>query len=180
MGENWVRIRAPFIARFLFSKPTSTCYLRSMRGRLLVLIFGAILLAPPATSSAQQPGIPLLVGGGEELVEMRELDPALQEELEAETGISGLNLGYKYDYFSVFYFFELWTGEGQYVVYSGDSYIELSDDELQRITGESADEIGVPFRYRFPIGWWAAILAILYYAGRAFYRRRVLGEALLE
>jgi hypothetical protein len=75
-------------------------------------------------------------------------------ELAAALGFDEPAIGYKYEYFSLF-FLDLWTGGGALVLYdrSDDRYAPLSDEVLLELTGRTPESFGKPLLYRVPLGW---------------------------
>ncbi|MEM7233803.1 MAG: hypothetical protein AAF517_16625 [Planctomycetota bacterium] len=84
-------------------------------------------------------------------------DVHLVKDLEGDQG----DLGYLYDYFSLF-FVNIWTWGGKYVIYEGDGYSDLptqSPAELATLLGIEESEIKKPITYTIPPG--AVILGLL-------------------
>jgi hypothetical protein len=67
-------------------------------------------------------------------------------------GLGASKVGYKYSYWGVFWV-DLWTWGGEYCVYEGDRYLPIPPAEAARLTGKPVNELGTPFLYRFPPGW---------------------------
>ena len=146
-----------------------------MRGSALArtaLALTALLLvaASPAIAHARRGG-PVIVGAGETIRHYADADLSGDPELEARLGFAEPAIGYKYEYFSLF-FLDLWTGEGELVLYdrAGDRYVPLDDELLHELTGRTADSFGVPWLYRVPLGW-LVVGAVLVVAGVTTWRR---------
>lgn len=95
----------------------------------------------------------VLIGSGDTISRRAALGDDLVAEAQQEFGFAEPALGYRYEYFSVF-FLDLATFEGEYVLFDeeGDSYVPLTEDDLLDL-GTSADELGKPFFYYVPYGW---------------------------
>lgn len=63
-----------------------------------------------------------------------------------------VNIGYKYQYFGVFWI-NVWTAGGTYCEYEGDAYTPISSAEAARALGKSEADLTPPFAYRYPLGW---------------------------
>lgn len=94
------------------------------------------------------------MGAGETISHVVDADLSSDPELAATLGFDAPAIGYKYEYFSLF-FIDFWTGGGVLVLYdqSGDRYVPLRDDLCQQLTGRSPDSFGSPFLYKVPLGW---------------------------
>lgn len=99
-------------------------------------------------------GIPIIFGGGTTVSHVADADMSGDQELQAELGFEDPAIGYEYEYFSIF-FLDVWTGEGQPVLYdqSSDRYLPLDDELMQALTGRTADSVSAPFLYHVPLGW---------------------------
>ncbi len=98
-------------------------------------------------------------GAGSTISHRAEFAAGLHEQLALESGFENPQIGFKYEYFSLF-FLDLWTGEGEYVLYEGDRYFPLSEEQLATL-GTSADELGKPFMYRVPLGWIPLVILLI-------------------
>lgn len=59
-------------------------------------------------------------------------------------------IGYKYDYFGIFWI-DLWTSGGTYCVYDGNNYAPIEPAVAAQLLGQS--DVSPPFLYRVPLGW---------------------------
>ena len=112
------------------------------------------------------------MGAGETISHRADFNPEGKSLVQEETGFVDPAVGFKYEYFSLF-FLDLWTGAGEIVVYEkegGDRYVEMTDEQLHALTGQSPDAFGTPFGYRFPLGWFV-VLGVLSAAVFATWRR---------
>lgn len=135
----------------------------------LALVIAALgLLASPTHACAQR-GV-LIFGAGDTISHYADANLDGDPELEAALGFEDPAIGYRYEYFSLF-FLDLWTGEGELVLYdqATDRYVRLSDEVALDLTGRSAESFGEPFLYRFPLGW-LRIGAVLVGAGVSTWR----------
>lgn len=118
-----------------------------------------LALASPARAMALRGFV--IFGGGETIAHYAAADLSGDPELAAEVAFDDPALGYKYEYFSLF-FLDLWTGGGEIVLYdqSSDRYVPLSDQSLLELTGRTPDSFGTPFLYRVPLGWLLLAIAL--------------------
>ena len=74
-------------------------------------------------------------------------------ELRAELGFAEPAIGYKYEYFSLF-FLDVWTGDGEVVLYDqqDERHVVLDEEAMQALTGQSLDSIDPPLLYTVPLG----------------------------
>jgi hypothetical protein len=91
------------------------------------------------------------IGFGEKISYLRELPADTRE-----SGRAALNgdvaIGLLYEHLYVFWF-DLWTWNGRYVMYRGNRYWPLTDDNLVELLGpEQFRSLGKPLAYRFPTG----------------------------
>lgn len=99
------------------------------------------------------------MGSGESISHPADFNAEGSSILHAETDFAEPAVGFKYEYFSLF-FLDLWTGGGEIVVYDKDGddrYVEVTAEELHALTGQTPDDFGKPFLYRFPVGWFVVI-----------------------
>lgn len=132
--------------------------MRASRAGILGTIIALGVIAPATTAHARRGFI--VMGAGETISHYADADLSGDPELAAELAFDEPAIGYKYEYFSVF-FLDLWTGEGELVLYdqSGDRYVPLNDRVLHELTGRTADSFGKPLLYRIPLGW--AVIGVL-------------------
>lgn len=116
------------------------------------------LLATLASSNLACRGGAVIWGAGETISHRADLADGLKAELSEESGLANPAIGFKYEYFSIF-FLDLWTGEGEYVLYEGDRYFPLTEAHLTSI-GTSSDELGKPFLFYVPLGLVAVVLLL--------------------
>ncbi|MCA9709670.1 MAG: hypothetical protein KDK70_27780, partial [Myxococcales bacterium] len=117
--------------------------------RLLPLLAFVLVCLPQSEAHARR-GI-MLITSGDSITHVAELEAEAAKIVEEEVG-SGVAVGYKYEQFGVF-FLELWTWDGQYVLYRGDDYWDLPESEVAKLAGvSSVDELSKPLLYTFPLG----------------------------
>jgi hypothetical protein len=61
-------------------------------------------------------------------------------------------VGFKYEYWGIFWI-NLWTWNGEYCIYEGDRFSPIQRSEAARLLGKTENELGAPFLYHFPLGW---------------------------
>jgi hypothetical protein len=111
-----------------------------------------------------------LITHGDDIDHVHDIIPEARAEIASEFGGEPA-IGYKYSSFGLFYL-DIWTWGGEYVVYAGDSYIDvesagLTDEDLAELAGVSSiDDLGKPWSYTFPPG---LILIVLGIIGAAVY-----------
>lgn len=119
----------------------------------------AILAFLGWTNSAfAQPNRGITTGSGEKIVHLRDLPPDLQAQLR-QTTKHDLALGFCYcHHFAFAEGFDLWTSDGRYVLFEGDLYYPVTDEELAQLIGkEEFAALGKPLAYRIPLGWIAVL-----------------------
>jgi hypothetical protein len=112
----------------------------------------------------------VLWGSGDTISHRADLDEALREQVAEELGLVDAAIGYRYEYFSIF-FLDLLTFEGEYVLFEEDTdrYVPLDDEALESL-GTSADQLGKPFFYYVPTAW-PLILLVGGFGAFSWYRR---------
>ncbi|MCU0671470.1 MAG: hypothetical protein MUE69_01630 [Myxococcota bacterium] len=112
----------------------------------------------------------VLYGSGDTISHRADLDEALREQVAGELGLVDAAIGYRYEYFSLF-FLDLLTFEGEYVLFEEetDRYVPLDDEALESL-GTSADQLGKPFFYYVPTAW-PLILLVGGFGAFSWYRR---------
>lgn len=140
---------------------------------LSLLLFGAQFYAPHAraeedtkqTTEVQMQafeeagrGIPIIFGGGEDLSFVRELPPKGKKYAAGKYPKSA-KVGIKYNVFHIF-FVNIWTWNGQYILYDDNGFAEPSAAEWTKLLGKGGTKkLSKPFFYRFPPG--AIVLGVL-------------------
>lgn len=146
----------------------------SMGSRVLLGVGAACLvLALPGLAHARR-GV-IIWGAGETVSHLADADLSSDPELAAELQFDEPAIGYKYEYFSLF-FLDLWTGGGQLVLYdqSSDRHVPLRDDVLLELTGRTPDSFGKPLLYRIPLGWVVIGVVLIAFAFTTWRRMREL------
>ena len=121
----------------------------------LLAAVGLLLTAAAPTARAQV--IPVRLpphGWADRIVPLGDLPPDARAQLKKATG-QDLALGFLYRHAFVFgEAFDLWTWNGQYVLYQGDRYFPLTDEDLQDLLEPDAyAALGKPLAYRIPVGF---------------------------
>ncbi len=117
--------------------------------RLLPVLAFLLVCLPHAEAHARR-GI-MLITSGDNIKKVAELEPEFAKTVEAEIG-SGVAVGYKYEQFGLF-FIEVWSWDGQYVLFRGDDYWDLPEAEVATAAGvSSVSELSKPLLYTFPPG----------------------------
>ncbi|MEM6993793.1 MAG: hypothetical protein AAF721_24980 [Myxococcota bacterium] len=112
----------------------------------------------------------MLITSGDSITQVAELQGDAAKEVEAEIG-AGAAIGYKYEQFGVFWL-ELWSWDGQFVLFKGDDYWELPDAELAALAGVgSLDELSKPLTYTIPPGLVIVVLLVLAFGAFAIFSR---------
>ncbi|MEM9189993.1 MAG: hypothetical protein AAGF12_12495 [Myxococcota bacterium] len=117
----------------------------------------------PSVASARR-GV-VIFGGGEDITHIEEADASAVEQLLPGTDPNTVAIGYHHEYFSLF-FLNVLTFEGEGVVLyevDGDEYWLLEDEDILALTGESREDLGSPFLYKFPGGCFFFTLLLLGY-----------------
>ncbi len=130
----------------------------------MVSFAAAALFAEPAQAGR---GL-LLITHGDAIKHVADLSPEMAKFASEEMGHDGVKLGYKYDHFGLFWL-DLWTWDGEYCLYAGDTYWSLPPDAAAQIMEQPVESLGTPFLYKFPLG-----LMILLGLGGAFAAYTVL------
>jgi hypothetical protein len=139
---------------------------------LLIAVVVVVGLGGPA--EARRGGGAVLINTGDDILHLRDLpsaDTAAFADDPSTEAVVFSKLGYRYERFGVF-FMDIWRWDGEFVLYSGDTYAPIDGEMLDLVGGAS-----VPWRYRLPEGL-LILLAIGYLAliGR---RKRSAKSALI-
>jgi hypothetical protein len=107
----------------------------------------------PNVAQARRGGIPIpiIFGSGEEIDRVGDLPDDVKEQIPSEMG-PGVSIGFHYHRFHI-YWLNLWTWDGQHVLYQGDRYWKLGPADWEKLLGSPGSRaLGKPFFYRFPMG----------------------------
>lgn len=129
--------------------------------RFLVGFVSVVLVAGLAIAECQRAGgprdigirrgIPIIYGHGETIKDQGKLPDDVQKQVEQKVG-APVSIGYMYSYFHIYYA-DLWTWNGQHVIYSSDTYWKLDDNLKTQLLGNSSDvKLSKPVLYQFPPG----------------------------
>ena len=136
-----------------------------MRALLIAVV---MVVGLGRTAEARRGGGAVIINTGDDILHIRDLpqvdlDAVTVDDPEvlADRVVFG-KLGYRYERFGVF-FMDIWRWDGEFVLYSGDTYVPIDDEMLGLVGGAS-----VPWRYRLPDG----LLILLAVAYLAFIGRR--------
>lgn len=119
--------------------------------RSLSLSLPALALATVALSAseAEAKGI-LIITHGEAVMHYADLSTEMHDALKTATG-HDLKVGYLYSNFGIFWL-DLWTWDGQYCLYEGDSVERLTPEQAAEVLGTTTDKLGKPLLYTLPLG----------------------------
>jgi hypothetical protein len=127
-----------------------------------------------STAEARRGGGAVLINTGDDILHIRDLESAANTAAVADEAPDALvfsKLGYRYERFGVF-FMDIWRWDGEFVLYSGDTYVPIDDEMLSLVGGAN-----VPWRYRLPDGLLILIaIGYLAFIGR---RKRSAKSALI-
>jgi hypothetical protein len=123
------------------------------------------LITLGVTNVAEAKRIPVFFGYGEKVVEVSRLSVEAKQQLPPE--MSGAAVGFMYHRFHVFWC-DLWTWDGRFVLFKGDTYWKLTDSEFAELLGKGEFELlSKPWLYRFPLGL-VLLAAVSAVAGGAY------------
>lgn len=125
-----------------------------------LLIAMALVIGSMGTAEARRGGGLVVIVTGDAIEHIRDLDA------KQAAAIGYGKLGYHYQRFGVFWL-DLWRDSGEFCVYSGDTYVPLTDEEVAALGGAS-----VPWRYHLPEGL-IILVALAYYFLIGRRKRRV-------
>ena len=93
-----------------------------------------------------------LITHGEKFSSYGDVPEEIRAEMRAEGEEVLTEIGYKYDHFGLFWL-ELWTWDGGWCVFNEDTntYFPLEKTQAAILLDESPDDLGKPFRYKFPL-----------------------------
>lgn len=139
--------------RMLLRRPGRLCSLRRVTSlRLAILGFVVVMVAAnPAEARRGRGGI-VVINVGDDIMHLRQtsFEPVVSED-GRETSVD--NIGYHYQRFGLFWV-DLWRWGGEYVLYSGETYAPLTDDELAELGGAR-----FPIAYHLPPGFLLLVCA---------------------
>jgi hypothetical protein len=116
-----------------------------------------VSIATPAQASAGGP--PIGFGWGARITPMKELTEKQKQEVPVAPGREAA-IGFKYRYFQIF-LCDVWTWDGEPVLYDKDQYWRLTDHQWTQLLGQSEyDALGKPVFYRVPFGWGVVLLLV--------------------
>ena len=96
----------------------------------------------------------MLITTGTGFSEIGKITPEKLKEIREIQGLRGPTLdkvGWKYDYFGIFWL-DIWNWGGEYCVYSGDTYAQVNEEEAAELLGTPGKKLGKPLNYRMPYG----------------------------
>ena len=108
-----------------------------MRALLVAVILVVAIAGSPTTASA---GTAMIVVSGDDIEHVKDLNS------EHTQTFGYAKLGYRYERWGLFAL-DLWRWNGEFVVYEGDTYAPLTDEDLSTLGNPR-----VPWRYRLPGG----------------------------
>ena len=123
------------------------------------LLICAFLLALSFTPRRSEAKVPFLITYGDSISQLAPLPTDKKEILEKATR-AGVEIGYKYSYFGLF-FLDLWTWGGEYCLFHEKSFWSLKPEQAAELLGVPADKLPKPFFYRFPSLLSLLVLGIL-------------------
>ncbi|MBK7827715.1 hypothetical protein [Nannocystis sp.] len=120
--------------------------------RSLVLAAPALALAGVALMStpAQAGKGIVLITSGDSVAHYADLTGEMKKMADEATG-HDVQLGYKYSQFGLFWL-ELWTWDGEYVLFHDDTVWELTPDQAAEMLAVKVEDLGTPWRFKLPFG----------------------------
>lgn len=123
------------------------------------LLFCALLLALSFAPRRSEAKIPFLISYGDSISQLAPL-PADKKEILEKATRAGVEIGYKYSYFGLF-FLDLWTWGGEYCLVHEKSFWSLKPEQAATLLGVEVEKLPKPFFYRFPSLLSLLVLGIL-------------------
>jgi hypothetical protein len=158
--KNFVADAQEQLGTHVLTRGSPTCRQRFQQNRrfsmnkIRLAVACSVLFAFVVTTDVQAGRgipIPIVFGTTEQIVHMSELPAQAKSALRSELGHE-VALGYFYKSFQIFWL-DVWTWQGSDVLYSGDRYWPLNDENWDRLADyQVGPRYGKPFRYRFPTG----------------------------
>ena len=146
-----------------------------MRALLIAVV---LVVGAGGVAEARRGGGAVIINTGDDILHIRDLPNAdvLQSADDPDSEVLGDRmvfgkLGYRYERFGVFWM-DIWRWDGEFVLYSGDTYVSIDDEMVEALGGAS-----VPWRYRLPDG--LLILIAAAYLGFIGRRKRSAKSALI-
>ena len=126
-------------------------------------LFGAFVvssvLMAPSRAEARKGFI--LITTGDDISKVADVPAQLAPVVKQLTGAANPEIGYKYSMFGIF-FLNIWTWDGDYVIYEGDTFWDLGTEGAAQMLGVGVDKLKKPFFYSMPPG---LIILMLLFAG---------------
>jgi hypothetical protein len=125
---------------------------------LLIALF-VLLLGGEANAARARPIGCIAYGWGETIVPVRDVPAEARAELRKATN-RDLAIGFCYRHWFLFGDgFDFWTWNGQFVLFQGDRYWPLTDEDLVRLLGkDGAASLSKPLGYHIPVGLVTALV----------------------
>lgn len=139
---------------------------RSIAAKLAVV---AAFVSVLGTSSVAEAKGFFLVTYGEDITHVADI-PA--DVADSEGIPPGVAVGYKFGNFGLFWL-NVWTWSGEYVLFEGDNYQQISEEEAALFAGH---EVSKPWTYSFPPGLIVIILLVVGFLGYGMYASKQEGK----
>jgi hypothetical protein len=140
--------------------------------RLLFFVFATLLIG--AGQAQARRGFKLFTMG-ETVSEVGTVSDDVTRAITADTGPRLNKIGFKYDYFGLFWL-DLWNWGGEYVAYNSlneDTVYKVSKTQAADMMGIDEGKLGKPLNYRFPYLLMILIgLALLKFVPRYLAKRK--------
>ena len=131
--------------------------MRRMLSTLLIGLAFAVGLLTPDDAHARRRGF-VLITHGETIQHVEEVPDDKYAVAEQMTG-ANVRVGYRYSSFGLF-FLDIWTWDGEFVLYQGSDYWELDEETCDELLGKSLADLEQPWVYRYP-----PLLVVLFAGG---------------